>query len=176
MTGRDLYRRLLRYLRPYLWPHFALAVACMLVFSSSYGVMPFLVRDIFDRIFTARDTFALKMLPGAIIAVFLVRGLAGFGSTYLTEWVGQRIVADLRNQLTEHIQRLPLAFFNRTATGTIVSRITNDVALVRVALTDAVASLLRDSTSLVVLVCVAFYLDWVLALIAFVVFPLRCCR
>jgi subfamily B ATP-binding cassette protein MsbA len=133
--------------------------------------MPFLVRDIFDRIFTARDTFALKMLPGAIIAVFLVRGLAGFGSTYLTEWVGQRIVADLRNQLTEHIQRLPLAFFNRTATGTIVSRITNDVALVRVALTDAVASLLRDSTSLVVLVCVAFYLDWVLALIAFVVFP-----
>jgi subfamily B ATP-binding cassette protein MsbA len=171
MTGRQLYRRLLHHLRPYLWPRFTLAVACMLVFSATNGAMPFLVRGIFDDIFTERDMFALKLLPGVIIAVFLVRGLVGFAGTYLTEYVGQRIVADLRNRLSDRIQDLPLSFFNRTATGTIVSRVTNDVALVRSALTDAVASMLRDSASLIVLIAVAFYLDWVLSVIAFVAFP-----
>lgn len=171
MKGRGLYLRLLRYLRPYVWPRFVLAVACMLAFSSSYGAMPFLVRGIFDEVFTARNMVALQVLPALIVGVFLVRGLSGFGSAYLTEWVGQRIVADLRNQLAARVQMLPLSFFNQTASGTIVSRVTSDVALVRIALTDAVASMLRDSASLVVLVAVAFYLDWALSLIALVVFP-----
>jgi subfamily B ATP-binding cassette protein MsbA len=85
--------------------------------------------------------------------------------------VGQRIVADLRNQLNDHIQHLSLSFFNRTPTGTILSRVTNDVTLVRSTLTDAVASILKDATSLIVLIAVAFWHDWLLALIAFVAFP-----
>jgi ABC-type multidrug transport system fused ATPase/permease subunit len=74
-------------------------------------------------------------------------------------------------QLNEHIQRLSLSFLHRHPTGTILSRMSNDVTLVRVALTDAVASVLKDSVSLVILVGVAFWHDWVLALIAFVAFP-----
>src|SRR5689334_5195328 len=119
MTARPLYRRLLVYLRPYWWPHFVLAIICMLVFSATNGMMPFLIRHIFDDVFTRKDTFALRVLPGVIIATFLVRGLVGFGSTYLSEYVGQRIIADLRNQLNDHIQHLSLSFFNRTPTGTI---------------------------------------------------------
>ena len=171
MNRTAVYRRLLVYLRPYWWPYFTLAIACMLLFSATNGAMPFLVRYIFDDIFTLKDVSMLKLLPGAIIAIFVLRGLVGFGSTYLTEYVGQRIVADLRTALNDHIQHLSLSVFNRTPTGTIVSRVTNDVALVRTALTDAVASILKDSSSLVILVVVAFYQDWVLALIAFVVFP-----
>jgi subfamily B ATP-binding cassette protein MsbA len=171
MKPRTLYSRLLGYLRPYVWPHFVLGFACMLLFSASNGAMPFLVRHIFDDVFTSKDEFMLQLLPAVIIGVFVLRGLASFGSTYLTEFVGQRIVADLRGELNDHIQRMSLSFFNRTPTGTIVSRVTNDVALLRNALTDAVASILKDSTSLVVLVGVAFYQDWLLSLIAFVVFP-----
>jgi len=171
MKERSIYRRLLVYLRPYWWPHFALAIVCMWVFSATNGAMPFLIQHIFDDIFTNKSITVLKVLPGIIIAVFLVRGAVGFGSTYLTEYVGQRIVADLRNALNDHIQHMSLSFFNRTPTGTIVSRITNDVALVRTALTDAVASILKDASSLIILVAVAFYQDWFLALIAFVVFP-----
>ncbi|HUI26128.1 MAG TPA: ABC transporter transmembrane domain-containing protein, partial [Candidatus Kryptonia bacterium] len=137
------YRRLLGYLRPFLWPHFIVAVVCMVLFSSTNGVMPFLVRHIFDDIFTNKDVFALQILPGIIIATFLARGVFAFGSTYLTEYVGQRIIADVRNQLNEHIQHLSLSFFNRTPTGTILSRVTNDVVLLRAALTDAVASILK---------------------------------
>ncbi|MBI4515266.1 MAG: lipid A export permease/ATP-binding protein MsbA [Deltaproteobacteria bacterium] len=167
----SLYRRLLVYLRPYAWPHFTLAVICMVLYSATNGVMPFLVRHIFDDVFTNKDQFALRLLPGVIIATFVARGLFAYGHTYLTEYVGQRIIADLRNRLNDHIQHLSLAFFNRTPTGTIISRITNDVALVRSALTDAVASILKDATSLIVLVAVAFYQDWLLSLIAFIVFP-----
>jgi len=171
MKARGMYRRLLVYLRPYVWPHFVLAVLCMVLFSGTNGVMPFLVRHIFDDVFAGKNREVLQVLPLIIIGVFLFRGLVSFGSTYLTEYVGQRIIADLRRQLNDHIQNLSLSFFNRTATGTIVSRVTSDVALVRSALTDAVAAVLKDASSLIVLVAVAFYQDWFLALIAFVVFP-----
>ncbi|MCX8072186.1 MAG: lipid A export permease/ATP-binding protein MsbA [Candidatus Binatia bacterium] len=171
MNRTSIYRRLLKYLKPYIWPHFAVAVVCMLLFSATNGAMPFLIRHVFDDVFTAKDRVALQLLPFVIIGVFLFRGLVSFGSTYLTEYVGQRIIADLRRELNDHIQRLPLSFFHRTPTGTIVSRVTNDVALVRSALTDAVAAILKDASSLVILVAVAFYQDWLLAVIAFVVFP-----
>ena len=171
MKAQSLYRRMLVYLRPYVWPHFALAIVCMLLFSATNGVMPFLVRYIFDDVFTNKNIFVLKVLPGVIVGTFLLRGVVSFGSTYLTEYVGQRIIADLRSQLNDHMQHLSLSFFNRTPTATIVSRITNDVAMVRTALTDGVAAILKDASSLVILVAVAFYQDWFLSLIAFVVFP-----
>ncbi len=172
MTSRRIYRRLLGYLRPYLWPRFAIAVVCMLIFSSTNGVMPFLVRGVFDEIFGAKNVAMLHMLPLVILGVFLLRGVANYGNQYLTEWVAQRAITDLRDEMNQRVQYLPLSYFNRTPTGTIVSRITNDVAQLRNALTDATVSLLRDTTSLVILVCVAFYMDWVLAIIGFIVFPL----
>lgn len=171
MKQETLYRRLLRYLRPYWWPHFTFAIVCMLLFGATNGVMPFLIRHVFDDVFTGKNLIALKVLPAIIIVTFLIRAVVGFGSTYLTEYVGQRIVADIRSALNDHIQHLSLSFFNRTPSATIVSRVANDVAMVRTALTDGVASILKDSTSLLVLIGVAFYQDWFLALIAFVVFP-----
>ncbi|HZR83077.1 MAG TPA: ABC transporter transmembrane domain-containing protein [Candidatus Binatia bacterium] len=167
-----IYRRLLRYLRPYVWPRFVAGVACMLLFSATNGAVPFLVEGTFDDIFARHDLNALAWLPAAVVGLFVVRGLANFGNLYLTEWVAQRIITDLRNEVNAHIQELPLSFFNRTPTGTILSRVSNDVYQLRTALTDATVSLFRDSTSLVVLVAIAFWKDWVLALIAFVAFPI----
>ena len=172
MTAAQIYRRLVRYLRPYLWPHFVVAIACMLIYSSTNGIMPFLVERVFDDIFGRHNLVMLNWLPIVIIVVFVLRGFANFGNSYLTEFVGQRIITDLRDEVNDRIQYLPLSYFNRTPTGTILSRVTNDVTQVRAALTDATVSLLRDATSLVVLIVVAFLKDWVLALIAFVVFPL----
>ena len=84
------------------------------------------------------------MLPVAIVARLPLPRPLSFGQSYLIDWVGQRIISDLRNELNAHIQHLSLAFFNRTPTGTLLSRVTNDVDLVRTALTDAVASVMRD--------------------------------
>ena len=168
----SIYRRLLAYLRPHVWPRFVLAVICMILYSATNGVMPWLVRSVFDDVFVHRKEWALQALPAVIVAVFVFRGVMSFGHIYLMEWIGQRVIADVRSQLNAHLLAMPLAFYHRHPTGTLLSRMTNDVGLMRSALTDAVASLMKDTTSLITLVVVAFWMDWVLASIAFVVFPL----
>ena len=167
----NIYRRLLLYLRPYLYRAFIPAVVCMILFSATNGVLPFLVEHVFDDIFAEKNLDALMTLPIIIIATFSFRSVCNFGHVYLMEYVGQRIVEDLRNTLNAHLQSLSLSFFQRHPTGTLISRVTNDTLLVRQALTQATASMMRDATTLVVLVTVAFMKDWVLASIAFIAFP-----
>lgn len=166
------YRRMLTYLRPYLWPRFVGGAACMLVYSGTAFYVPFLIRDVFDDIFAARDWAMLTWLPILSLIVFAIRSLANYGSSYLIEWVAQKIVVDFRKALNERVQHLPLSFFNRTPTGAIVSRATSDTVQVNIALTQSVIALLQDTTSLFALLLAAFVLDWQLALIAFVGFPL----
>jgi len=165
------YRRLLRYLRPYVWPYFTIAMVCMAGYSATSGALPFLVQRVIDDVFAQKDKTSLFYLPFLIIGVFAFRGLVNFGDNYLTDYVGLRIINDVRDGLNRHLQFLSLSFFQRHPTGTLISRVTNDVSLVRSALTDSVASLIRDTTSLLALIVVAFLKDWVLATIAFVVFP-----
>ena len=167
-----VYVRLLRCLRPYLWPQGVLAVACMLAFSGIESGIPFLAKFTFDQVFTQQQADAL---PFAVIGVFvaaLLRGGFEFGSQYLTDWIGQRVVTDLRIALTCHMQRLDLAFFNRQRAGQVVSRVTADVNLVRSTVTDALTSVFQDITRLVGLISVAIYMDWVLALLAMGLFPI----
>ncbi len=167
----NVYRRLFPFLRPYLVPEFVTALICMLLFSATNGVLPFLVEHIFDDIFAKKNLTALKFLPWIIVGTFVLRGVVNFGSAYLIEYVGQRIVEDLRNALSAHLQSLSLSFFHRTPTGTILSRVTNDTTLVREALTQSSASMMKDATTLLALIVVAFMKDWFLALMAFIVFP-----
>jgi subfamily B ATP-binding cassette protein MsbA len=166
-----IYLRLLKYLKPYIWPTFCLAMVCMVGYSATSGVLPFLVQRVFDDIFGRKDQTALSYIPAAVVGVFALRGLMNFGQNYLTDYVGLRIIADVRNAINRHLQFLPLSFFQRHPTGTLISRVSSDVTLVRSALTDSVASLIRDTTSLLALIAVAFLKDWVLASIAFVIFP-----
>lgn len=167
----NVYRRLFPFLRPYLVRQFIPALVCMLLFSATNGILPFLVEHIFDDIFARKDLSALQFLPWVIVSTFLFRGLVNFGSAYLIEYVGQRIVEDLRNALNSHLQSMPLSFFHHTPTGTILSRVTNDTTLVREALTQSSASMMKDATTLFALIIVAFLKDWFLALLAFIVFP-----
>ncbi|MBI2987253.1 MAG: ATP-binding cassette domain-containing protein [Deltaproteobacteria bacterium] len=148
-----------------------MAMVCMAVYSATSGALPFLVQRVIDDIFARKDETALSYLPFVIIGVFALRGLMNFGDNYFTDYVGLRIINDVRDGLNRHLQFLSLSFFQRHPTGTLISRVTNDVSLVRSALTDSVASLIRDTTSLLALIAVAFLKDWVLATIAFVVFP-----
>lgn len=148
-----------------------MALFATILFSVTNGAVPFLIRFIYDDIFENRDAQMLTLMPFAVFGLFVVRGVTNFASSYLTEWVGQRVIADLRADLNRAIQYLPLSFFNRTPSGTIVSRMTSDVAQVSAAVTQASIVILRDSASLVATITAAFVMDWVLALIAFVVFP-----
>ena len=165
------YLRLLRFLKPYIWPHFALGMVCMLAYGSSDGVLPYLVQHVINDVFVRKDATTLSYLPLAIILFFAIRGLLNFGQGYLGDYVGLRIINDVRNLLNRHLQSLSVSYFYRNPTGTLISRVNSDVLLLRGTLTDALVSIMRDATSVVVLVVVAFLKDWVLASIAFVVFP-----
>lgn len=167
-----LWRALLRYLRPYLWPDFSLAVLCMAAFGASNGMIPLLVRYLFDHVFARRDPQLLQLVPPVLIGAFLARGLLQFASTYLGEAVGQRIGADIRAAANRKLQHLPEAYFDQHKSGYLVSRIMSDSTLVRQALVQGGANVIKDSLSLLVLMGVAIAQDWRLALMAFVVAPL----
>jgi subfamily B ATP-binding cassette protein MsbA len=143
----------------------------MLGHSATDGALPFLVQRVFDDVFGKKDAGMLYYVPAAVIALFALRGMFHFGQAYFTDYVGLRIINDVRNRLNRHLQFMSLSFFYRHPTGTLISRVGHDVGLLRSALTDSLASFLRDTASLTVLVIVAFWKDWVLASIAFVVFP-----
>ena len=143
----------------------------MLLFSGTTAMLPFVVRDMTDQVFVNQNREMLAYVCFATVAVFALRAVFNFGQGYLMEYVGQRIIHDLRSVLCEKLQWLSLAYIHRHPTGTLLSRVTADVTLVRNALTSAVVSVVRNSTSVVALTLVAFYMDWVLASVAFVAFP-----
>lgn len=143
----------------------------MVAFGATDGAIPFLVRHIMDDVFARKDQTVLSYLPALVVGIFAVRGLLHFGQSYLNDFVGLRVINDVRNQLNRHFQTLSLSFFHRHPTGTLLARVNSDVMLLRFAVTDALASFMKDVTSLVVLTVVAFMMDWVLASIAFFVFP-----
>lgn len=166
-----MYIRLLAYLKPYIWPYFTLAMMCMVAFGATDGVLPFLIQKIIDDVFTRKDEAALAYLPSVIVAIFAFRGLMNFGQSYFNDYVGLRIINDVRNGLNRHFQALSVSFFYRHPTGTLLARVNSDVHLLRYAITDALASFMKDAVSLSALVVVAFMKDWFLASMAFVVFP-----
>jgi subfamily B ATP-binding cassette protein MsbA len=166
-----IYRRLLQFLKPYIWPYFVLGMICMVGYGVTDGAIPFLVQPIMDDVFGRKDQGTLNLIPFLVIGVFVFRGVMQFGQGYLTDYVGLRIINDVRNALNRHFQSLSLSFFYRHPTGTLIARVNSDVVLLRFAITDALASFLKDTTSLIALVTVAFLKDWVLASIAFFVFP-----
>jgi subfamily B ATP-binding cassette protein MsbA len=170
------YLRLLGYLRPYIWPQGVLTVLTMLAYSSVETGIPFALKFGGDHVFAdglsaQQRQEGLRLLAGAVLGLAMLRGMLSYVTSYLGSWIGMRVVTDMRNDLTSRLQSLDQAFFNRTRTGQITARVTADCMLVRAAVTDAVKSIFRDTTSLIGLVGAAFVLDWRLAVLALIGFP-----
>jgi len=166
----NLYRRLLEFVKPY-WRHLAGGMVCMVFVSAATAGSAYLVKPVLDEIFFKKDLSMLKWIPLAIIGIFILKGVFDYGQAFLMSYVGQKIIADLREKVYSHIQSLSLSFFTKNPTGILMSRIMNDVGMVQGAVTDAVTGLLKDVFTIIGLVAVIFYRDWKLALIAMVVFP-----
>lgn len=149
-----------------------LAMVCMLVVAASQAASASLIKPVLDEVFVKRNGQALRLIPLAVILIFFLRGLGMYGQQFLMEAVGQRIIRKLRNDLYDHIQDLPLAFFHKERTGVLMSRITNDVNIIKAMVSTAVTGALKDSFTILGLGIWIFYLDWKLALIAIVVLPL----
>jgi len=167
----EVYRRLLGYLKPYLG-RLILAGICMVGFACMAASLAILVKPVMDDIFVNKDSRQLFFIILALAAVFVFRGISDFGQYYLMAYVGQSVMRDLREKMYVKLEQMSVSFFVRHSTGELLSRMNNDVALVQGAVTSAVTGLLRDAVTVAALLGVVFWRDYVLALIAVVVFPL----
>jgi len=165
------YRRLLGSVRPYrsrlLW-----SMLCGALLSGTTALAALLVKPVLDQIFVDRDTTKLLLFPVVIVLLYVVRGLLSYGHSYLMRSIGQRIIRDLRDQLFAHVQSMPLTYLHEHHTGMWMSRMINDIALIERAVTSAVNDLLRQGLTMLGLIGVAFYRDWLLATYAMLVLPL----
>ena len=150
----------------------AVAMVCSLAVAAADSLLAYLVKPILNGIFIANDSQVLIIYPVYIILIFFIRGGGQYCVDYFMNYVGQGIIRKLRDQLYAHIQTLPLAFFQKEKTGVLMSRITNDVNLIKTMVSSAVTSSIRDLFKIIGLTCVIFYMDWQLALIAMVILPI----
>ncbi|HOW98846.1 MAG TPA: ABC transporter ATP-binding protein [Kiritimatiellia bacterium] len=164
--------RLFRYARPYVL-RLLLGAVCGVLFAGSMAGMLVALKEVFGRIFNPEEVSWARTLlvVGLLPLLAAVRGIGQFASTYLIEWVGNRVVMDLRVQVFNHLQDLSLLFFTRARTGELISRTTNDTAMIERAVSTVLADLIREPFTLVAMVGFAFWLDWKLALIGVVLFP-----
>jgi ATP-binding cassette subfamily B protein len=148
-----------------------LSIGSMLLATATALAPPLLAKYALDYAISGQDLTRLWWIVGAFLAAGLLNWGMSYAQTYLTGWVGERILADLRNRLFDHLQRLSLGFYERNRAGVIISRLTNDVEAIDQLVTDGVTSLVQNTLTLLGTAILLFVLDWRLALGTLVVIP-----
>ena len=163
-------RRCIHYFRPYLW-RIILSVISMAIVAGCTAAVAFLVKPVLDEIFINKNSDMLLLMPLIIIGLYAVKGFFQFTQIYQMRYCALRVLEQLRNELYAKVVRLPLNFFDQSRIGMLMSRIVNDVDLLRNSIPNIVL-LLRQGFTMIGLVAVAFYRDPYLATWAIVVLPL----
>ena len=168
---RAYLRRIVALFRPYR--RRLSGVLALILFSSALGVIPaLLLRQVIDEALPEQDLWLLNWLVAGMVAIAVVTGALGVIQTLLSNQVGQRVMHDLRTAVYEHLQRLSLAFFTRTRTGEVQSRLANDIGGVQEVVTSTATSIVSNVTTVLATVVAMFILDWKLTLFALALLPL----
>ena len=170
MSSSRLYLRLLNYVKPY-WRAFAVSLLGMIVVAATEPLVPALMKPLLDGTFVHKDQAMMRMVPVVIIVIFLVRGLATFIGTYAINWVGNKLVMDLRDAMFRKLLTLPTRYYDDHATGSLISKLTFDVTQVTSAATTVVTIAVRDSIVIAGLLGWLFYLNWKLTLLTLLMAP-----
>ncbi len=166
----NLYFRALRYVKPYLFRAFC-AGACTVIAAGGTAYLPWIIKDMVDQVLKDKNTEMLNYIVASIIIVFIIRGFAYYGQSYLMHYVGQRVIIDIRKCVFEKLQRLSLSFYDKNKTGTIMSYVTNDVSALQSAMVENVVEMVTESVILIASIVMMLYLDWRLFLVTFSTFP-----
>ena len=165
-----VFRRVIGYVKPYR-RRMVLAIIALVMGVSLGVILPLVVRNLVDVVLLAKSLPLLNRIGFGLLIVFLVQAIFGFIHRINLAFVGERVVADFRQTVYRHLQRLSLQYFTDHRTGEIVSRLTNDVTLLQEAVTNNLISLLRQLLTLIAAVIFLFWLDWRLTLIILVGIP-----
>lgn len=166
----NLYLRLLKYIRPYMH-RLMMAILCTVMASACNLYLPWIIKDVVDKVLVQKDTFMLYVISISIVVIFIIRGLFFYGQSYLMSWVGQKVVIDIRGEIFRKLQRLSLAFYDKNKTGTIMSYVTNDVAALQTAMVEKAVELVTEGLVLIGSIVAMLWLDWKLTLFTFCTFP-----
>lgn len=165
------YKRLLTYLKPY-WKRLIASVLCMLGVALTNLFVPWIIKDVIDKVLEDKNLQMLYLILVAIIVVFFLRGATTFAHRYLMGYVGQAVIRDLRDTLYAHLQKLPIAYYDRRRTGEIMSNLTNDIAAVQTSMTLDFIQMVQESAILVGSFASMIYLQWKLTVLCLVIVPL----
>ncbi len=167
----NLLKRLMNsYMAPY-WRWLAAAFFFMLVSAAATAVIAQLMQPILDDVLGGRQKSMILPVALTVVATFTVSGLSTYAHTLMMSKIGQSIVADVQRDMFGHFMRLDLVFFHNYPSGQLISRVINDVNVMRVAVADSLTGVGKSALTLLFLIAVMFYQDWKLSLMAFAIFP-----
>jgi ATP-binding cassette, subfamily B, bacterial MsbA len=167
---KEFLKRFAPYFKDYI-PRFVQAVIGVVMVAASTGAITYLIRSVLDDIFIRKDRAALMLLPPIIIGLYLMQGIGRYAQTYQLAWIGEDVVRRMRNQLLEHVLSLDLSFFNTFRGGELISRVTNDINRVRMAVSQHISVVARESLVIVALIGVAIIQSPRLSFFGLVVLP-----
>ena len=165
-----LMARLLGYVRAY-WHMAAVALLCILIFAILQAVQPYLTKVAIDRYILKGDYAGLGKIGLLFLAVLVVCFAMEFSQTFLTQWMGQRIMYDMRVEIFTHLQKLQLKFFDKNPVGRLMTRVTTDVDALNELFASGLVTVFGDLLTLLAILVVILQLNWRLALVSFAVIP-----
>jgi len=166
-----LMKRLLAYVRPYRTA-VVLAIVLLIAQSLSFIAVPYLIQIAVDDYIAHGDVQGLRCLALLFLGLMVLAAAVTYAQTYLTAWLGQKVLHDIRCQVFSHIQRLNLSYFDKNPVGRLVTRVTSDVNTLNEMFSTGVVTIVGDVLSLGLIVAALLYYNWQLALITFAVIPL----
>jgi subfamily B ATP-binding cassette protein MsbA len=169
--GAAVYSRLLRYSMDH-WPMFALAVSGMIVYAATETGFAALIKPLLDQSFVERDPTYIRLMPVAILGIFIVRGVAGFVSDFCMASVGRRIIKKLRRQVFDKFLTLPTRYHDRNSSGVLLSKLTYDIEQVAQCTSQVITTLVRDALTILGLIGYMFWVNFRLSIFILIVGPL----
>lgn len=163
----QLYKRLLR---EYVWQYRRILVFggfCMLMMAGGTAAQPYLLQYVVDDIFVQHDSFALLVLPIALIVISLVSSLGDYGQSLCMKYVGQKVVSDMQGDLFDHLMHTDLSVFHEQSSGRLISRLTNDIMLMRRSVSEVITGMVKEVCTAIALLTIMFWQSVGLSIIAF---------
>src|SRR5215469_1183294 len=166
----SIYRRLLTYAAPY-WPRYAFAMTGMAIYALTQAAFAAIMKPLTDKGILLHDLTSMQTIPLEVIGLFLLRGIADFLAAYNIAWVGRSIIKHIRGETFAQLLQLPSGYYDVSSSGMLVSKLTYNIEQVAEASTNAITVIFRDGLTIIGLLGVMFYQNWLLALIILVLGP-----
>jgi len=170
-SGPETYKRLLRYVGDY-WLAFTIAVASMIVYAATETSFAALMKYLLDDGFVEQDQWVIRVIPIAIIVIFLVRSIASFGANYLMAWVGWTVITNVRKEMFNKYLELPTRDYDRVTSGEMISKLAANTQKLATAATQSVTILVRDTATILGLLLWMVYLSPILTALLLLVIPI----